>query len=316
MRLTMLERKISIVILTFNRKLLLEKLLLSVQRLKYHPLEIIVVDNNSTDGTEQMISRDFSQVRYIRTSVNLGVSARNLGLIDASGEIVVTIDDDVFGLDDNGLTVIYKLFSSDPSIGAINFKVINGNNGDVCNWVHHCQPEVYGNKEFLTYEITEGAVAFRKKALDIAGLYVEYFFISHEGSDLAFRLWDKHFKVIYSPMVRVKHYHASEGRPSWRRYYFDTRNLFWLVSRNLPVFYGSRILIRGILSMFVYSLRDGYTIYWFSGVRDGVIGLRRSMRDRRVIGRQAMSVIKSIDKKRPSLSYLVKKRVFRKGVQI
>lgn len=275
-----------------------------------------MVDNNSTDGTGQMVAGEFPWVRYVRTHKNTGVAARNLGLEAASGEIVVTLDDDVLGLDDDGLVAIARLFSDDPALGAVNFKVTDGSNGEVCNWVHHCLPEDYQNREFLTYEITEGAVAFGKKAVIAAGLYVEYFFISHEGVDLAFRLWDRGYKVIYSPRILVKHYHATENRPKWRRYYFDTRNLFWLVSRNLPVFYGICYLLRGIASMLVYSLRDGYPLRWLGGVKDGIYGLRRALGDRKVMTGRTMGVIRSIDRNRPPFIYLAKKRSLKRGVQI
>jgi GT2 family glycosyltransferase len=295
---------------------LLEKLLWSLGCLSVNSHEIIVVDNDSDDGTGQMIAGNFPSIKYMRTEKNLGVAARNLGLSAASGEIVVTLDDDVFGLDVDSMDAIDQLFSRDPALGAVNFRVTNGTDETVCNWVHHCRPELYQDSEFPTYEITEGAVAFRKKALEIAGSYVPYFFISHEGPDLALRLWDNGFKVLYSPRISVKHYHAAENRTTWRRYYFDTRNLFWLVARNLPFVYGFFLLSRGVSAMLLYSVRDGYLLYWLKGVRDGIKGLKQALEDRKVISKQTMDIVKLIDKKRPGFWYLAKKRLFKKGVRI
>jgi len=96
------QNKISIVILTYNRSTLLKDLLLSLQKLRYEPLEIIVIDNYSEDNTEEMIGSAFPNIGYIRTNKNIGVSARNLGLKRATGDIVVTLDDDIIGLDDIG----------------------------------------------------------------------------------------------------------------------------------------------------------------------------------------------------------------------
>jgi GT2 family glycosyltransferase len=263
-----------------------------------------------------MVMENFPAVTYLATGTNLGAVARNVGVAAASGDIVVTLDDDVFGLDDVGLANIRSLFSSDPALGAVNFRVIGDKTGEVCNWVHHCRPDLYGDREFPTYEITEGAVAFRKEALNIAGLYTEYFFISHEGVDLALRLWENGFKVIYSPDISVRHCHAAQGRKSWRRYYFDTRNQFWLVARHLPPLYGFYYLLRGILPMAAYSLRDRHFLYWLKGMADGALGMGRALDERRVLSRQTMGIIRSINRNRADWRYLARKRFLRKGVSI
>ena len=105
---------ISIVVLTYKRRPLVEKLLLDLNALLYRPIELILVDNHSQDGTRQMVMENFSSVTYLATGTNLGAVARNMGLAAASGEILVTLDDDIFGLDDAGLAKITSLFSSDP----------------------------------------------------------------------------------------------------------------------------------------------------------------------------------------------------------
>ena len=83
--------------------------------------------------------------------------------------------------------------------------------------------------------------------------------------------------MIYSPLVTVGHFRASEGRTPWRNYYYDTRNQFWLAGRNFPVGYSMIYLTRGLFAMFLYSLRDGYLRYWFRGVGAGVLGLKNAL---------------------------------------
>ena len=124
--------------------------------------------------------------------------------------------------------------------------------GRTCNWVHHCKEEEYYDREFLTYEITEGAVAFRKKALNCSGYYPENFFLSHEGPDLAFRIFENGYRVIYWGDIRVEHLFSEEGRKPWRNYYYDTRNQFWLAARHFPFDYAVVYLGRGLGSMLVY----------------------------------------------------------------
>ena len=85
---------VSVVIPTFNRTALLGRALASVQRQTFEPLEIIVVDDGSTDDTRQMLERAFPGCRYLRQP-NGGVSsARNLGIEASRGKWIALLDSD------------------------------------------------------------------------------------------------------------------------------------------------------------------------------------------------------------------------------
>ena len=310
------KTKVSICVLTYNRSLLLRNLLSSLQSLKYDILEIIVVDNHSADDTMRMVTTEFDEIKYIRTERNMGASARNLGLKAARGGIVVTLDDDILGLSEESIKFLLDLFGGRRGLGAVNFKVIAESTGRICNWVHHRKIEEFRDCEFQTYEITEGAVAFRRKVLEECGYYPEDFFLSHEGPDLAFRILDKGYEVIYSPRVTVVHYHSDLGRKNWLNYYYDTRNQMWVAARNFPISYAVRYLARGISSMFFYSIRDGFFWYWARGVVDGLRGLRNAMKGRNVLRKETMRTLRAIDSSRPDLKYMVGKKVFQKKFRL
>ena len=61
--------------------------------------ECIVVDNASSDGTQDMLAAEFPDVIHLRTERNIGVAARNLGMQRARAEVLVTLDDDILGFD-------------------------------------------------------------------------------------------------------------------------------------------------------------------------------------------------------------------------
>ena len=308
--------KITISILTYNRAPVLKGLLSELGALTYRPLEIIVVDNCSADDTQQMIQEEFEFVRYFRTSENMGAVARNIGMENADGEIIITLDDDISGIKDEDLALIGKIFRDRPTIGAVNFKIIDYFNGNICNWAHHCEVEKYSETEFHTYEITEGAVAFRKKAIQIVGYYPTSFFLSHEGPDLAFRLIDSGFDVIYSNKIAVRHSHSDMGRKSWLNYYYDTRNQLWLAIRHFPPAYAIKYLTRGWLSMLVYSVRDGFFLYWLKGIKDGIKNTPEVIKNRKVLTKRTMAIINRIDERRPNLYRLIKIRLGKKGVRL
>jgi len=274
-------------------------------------MEIIVIDNHSEDKTQEIMMSDFANIKYVRTEKNIGASARNIAMKAAKGDIVVTLDDDITGLGEKGIETLVRKFSDDPTLGAANFRVTDSD-GYTCNWVHHCRQEDFYDKEFLTYEITEGAVAFRRKTLDRSGYYSDSFFLSHEGPDLAFRIIESGFKVIYLASVGVTHCFANEGREPWRNYYYDTRNQLWLAVRNFPITYAFVYLGRGLFSMLVYSIRDGYLFYWLKAIVDGIAGLKQAVGERSVLSDATMKIVKRIDSQRPGLTYMIKARLLAK----
>lgn len=308
--------KISISILTYNRAEILRDLLNSLREITYTPLEVIVIDNHSTDETESMVYQEFPKVTYSRMTINEGVGARNVGLSKASGGIIITLDDDIIGMDDIKIKTLIRLFDEHQDVGAICFKVLDYYTGQVCNWCHHYKLEEFSNREFITDEISEGAVAFRKSALAKSGLYPTYFFISYEGADLLCRMLDAGYKTIYSPEVSVWHRHAIQGRPNWRRYYYDTRNQIWFVARNYPIVFGLKYLSRGLTAMLFYSIRDGFLRYWIKGLWHGIRSLPSVSANRKCISKTTIRTLRAISANRPNLFYMIGKRVFQRGIKI
>lgn len=85
----------AVVITTYNRKNLLRGSLAAVRRQDYADREIIVVDDASTDGTEDLIRQEFPEVRYLRQEINRGQTAsRNVAIGASVADLFVFTDDD------------------------------------------------------------------------------------------------------------------------------------------------------------------------------------------------------------------------------
>lgn len=306
----------SICILTYNRCDSVMAVIGSMYDLLDDSTEIIVVDNNSTDNTFSSITGCFKKVRYYKTEHNVGASGRNVAFNNALGSIIVCLDDDVSGITSESISTLHTKFSRNARLGAVNFKVVDAFTGNICNWVHQCKPEDYYEKEFFTYEITEGAVAFRKEALDKAGYYDDIYFISHEGPDLAFRIMREGYDCIYCGDIGVSHRHENSGRASWLNYYYDTRNHIYLAVKNLPLKNAVRYLAVGLLSMLVYSIRDGFFRYWVKAVHDGIKNMPLLLQKRNVLPENVMLRISVIDEKKAPLLYKIKSRLFRKSARL
>ncbi|MEZ4388849.1 MAG: glycosyltransferase [Candidatus Krumholzibacteriia bacterium] len=306
---------VSVVVLTYDRRDAVLTLLDELVRLRDPAREVIVVDNGSADGTSDAIASRHPSVQLVALPANRGVGARNRGLERARGDIVVTLDDDMVEFTDANLAVLREVFTADPRLGAVNFKVTWPGTDRVRDWVHR-PPAGEADRAFPTYEITEGAVAWRRAALDEVGLYREDFFISHEGLDLSLRLLDRGWHVRYDGRLRVGHAHAAGGRKSWRRYYYDTRNLLWIATLHLPWRDAVPYLARGLGAMLVYSIRDRFLGTWVRAVRDGLLGLGPYRRERRPISAATRRYLRECDRRRPGFWTLVLKRLRQKDFSL
>lgn len=305
---------VSVVVLTYSRPDEIRNNVKQLLALQYAPLDIVVVDNASEIPVDSLLPAD-PRLKVLRMEENKGVGGRNHGINVASGDIVITVDDDVTGLTDKSIAEVVSALSV-ADVAAVNFRVVDAETGEQINWCHHRRLDKFANRHFDTYEISEGAVAFRRQVVIDAGMYPEFYFISHEGPDLALRIMDLGYRVTYNPAITVWHSHSETARISWRRYYYDTRNQIWLVVRLLPVFTAARKLVIGLGAMSIYSLRDGYFRYWAKGIYHAIIGLPGVYRVRKCISARTLERYREIERFNPGIFYMLGKRLFRRKVGI
>src|SRR5215475_5686272 len=94
---------VTIAILNYQRRDALRRALEAARAQRYAPLELLVVDNASTDGAQEMVRDEFPDVHLVALPENIAAAARNEGVRAAKGEIVFTLDNDVLlGTPDDG----------------------------------------------------------------------------------------------------------------------------------------------------------------------------------------------------------------------
>ena len=89
---------VSVVIISYNRP---DEIRRNISELLYElnpEVEVVVVDNNSETPVRSVLVEFRDRIKIIEMDRNVGVAARNTGVQHATGEIVITLDDDVFGL--------------------------------------------------------------------------------------------------------------------------------------------------------------------------------------------------------------------------
>lgn len=300
---------VSIVVLTYNRPKEIYRNISELTKALNRNIQIIVIDNNSCSETQQVLNDFSDRIEYVRLAENIGVGARNIGIEKATSKIVITLDDDVFGLSEREIEYISERFSDDDQLAALNFSIVDDVTDETINWIHHRKSSQWKSRSFETYEISEGAVALNKNIFMSVGGYLNYFFISHEGPELAIRLLNGGGSVFYDPNIVVRHAHSEQGRESWRRYYYDSRNVIWLVILHYPFSVGVQKLVIELGALFIYSVRDGFIKYWFKGIYDALKNIRSVYRERSPMNKNTRSLMKMMMSKNPSLFYMIKVRL-------
>jgi len=219
--------KVSVVILTWNRKDDLMETLAILENEIYSNLEVIVIDNASTDGTDGAVAKFCPSVIYKKLSDNLGIAGYNIGFKEASGDYIVALDSDSYPHPD-AIRRMVKLFEENKRAGIVAFDVHTPTGKAVeIDIKDESIEEVYGY---------HGAgVGFRKEVFEKVGFWYEPFFLYFNEMDHAMRSVSKGYSILTSPSIISFHKSSKVSRPSKNAPYFYTRNAFWLIWRNYPL---------------------------------------------------------------------------------
>jgi len=118
------EPVVSVVTVNYNGAHLLGELLRSLEQQTYENLEVIVVDNGSTDGSLELLTRDFPGVRVVRQTKNSGFAGgNNAGIRAAAGELVALVNNDTAAAP-TWLEELVQTALEDPQIAAVGSKIL------------------------------------------------------------------------------------------------------------------------------------------------------------------------------------------------
>lgn len=238
--------KVSIVIPTYNRRNDVLECLQSLQRLRYPSYEIIVVDNDSTDGTSKAIERLFSKVRLVKSNKNLGVTGgRNLGARYSKSEYTLFLDHDTT-VDENALIKLMGVMQSNPNVGIVGPAIyyysdpkrvwafgtsINMLTGRV-SFNHEGEIDHGKFMKAMEVEVLPTAMLVKKEVIDKIGLFDDIFFAVYEDTDFCFRVKEAGYKVLCVPTAKVWH----KVSPDKHKSTVGVLSRAYLVSRNRIIF--------------------------------------------------------------------------------
>ncbi|MEI9933510.1 MAG: glycosyltransferase family 2 protein [Ferruginibacter sp.] len=249
--------RLSIIIVSYNVKYFLEYCLCSLNKAcAAIETEIIVIDNNSSDGSKLFFKENFPKVKFIWNDENIGFAkANNLALQQCTGEYILFLNPDTI-LPEDCLTSSLSFFESQQKAGALGIRMIDGSGKflkeskrafpspftalykiiGLSNLFPHSKTFAHyhlGNlDEHKNHEVDVLAGAFMlipKKVLDEVGSFDEDFFMYGEDIDLSYRIQKAGYKNYYfagSTIIHFKGESTKKGSLNYVRLFHNAMSLF------------------------------------------------------------------------------------------
>lgn len=250
---------LSVVIVNYNVRYFLEQCLHSVYRSgKDLKMEVLVVDNNSVDGSAEMVREKFPQVHLIINEQNTGFSrANNQAIRISKGRYVLLLNPDTV-LENETLPAVIHFMDEHKDAGGLGVKMLDGQGrflpeskrGLPTPGVAFCKifglsalfpkSRLFGqyhlgylsHEEVHQVDVLSGAfMLLRKEALEKTGLLDESFFMYGEDIDLSYRITRAGYRNYYFPGTRIIHYKGESTKKSSINYVFVFYNAMIIFAR-------------------------------------------------------------------------------------
>ncbi len=286
---------VSVVVLNWNGAFLLAECIDSLKRLSYAPVEIIVVDNGSTDGSLALLE-SISGISLVKNSANLGFAAgMNAGFAIARGAYVAALNNDVTVAPD-WLNDAVDIMERDPSVGIVSSRQMNYADRDIIDSLY-----CYLHKSLIFFQegfrdrfrpgtahaapsrvlgVSGASTLYRKRLLDDMKGFDETFGSYHEESDLCMKAFCAGWKCVYVP-TSVAYHRRSEsfGRIRGAMFYYQTRNRLWFIYKYSPLSAVLTnlgwILFTELRILRVVLFRERVFLSYCKGIADGFAGMPR-----------------------------------------
>jgi GT2 family glycosyltransferase len=214
--------KASVIVVSWNGIEYLEDCLNTVLSQSYPDLEVIVIDNASTDGSAHFVAETYPQVRLISNERNLGFAAgTNMGLQEATGELLVLLNQDTV-VQPNWLSALVEPLMTDMSIGIVGAKAFYpdgtiqhaGGYVDIRGEGEHIGRRQEDRGQFDQVRdvdfVTGASLAISQRAFRaLGGLDEEFTPAYYEDVDWCYRARTAGYRVVYVPGATLIHKEAS-----------------------------------------------------------------------------------------------------------
>jgi len=293
---------ITVIIVNYNVKYFLRQCLQSVLNSDYEgSLSVIVVDNNSTDGSDMMMQEEFPEVEYIYNQENLGFSkANNLAIAKVTDPYTLILNPDTI-LQEDTLKLCYQHMKTEPQVGAVGVRMVDGS-GTYLPESKRGFPSpasaIYkliglsklfpNSKTFNQYylghlaedkvqsiDVLTGAFAFIRTDLlqEIGGFDPDYFMYG-EDIELSFQIKERAKEIHYLPDTQIIHFKGESTKKfsgSYLKNFYGAMAIYAQKRNAGGSFWWSWVLNFGILISALIGSFKKLTVVFLRPILDIVI---------------------------------------------
>lgn len=302
--------KISIIIVNYNGKSLLEKCLESLFKVDYKNFEVILVDNNSSDGSIKFVTHYPHPITLIKLDSNKGFAEpNNIASKIAEGDYLLFLNNDTI-VTPNFISEMVRTMENNDNIGICQSLLLtpDGNvdsSGDFIDTLGIVHNSKIKTGKIRKISSARGAsMLIRKKIFEKLCGFDENFFVSFEDVDLGWRSWILGYEVVMIPTSIVYHHGGTTIKKIKSEIAFHGfKNQ---ISMKITNFESKLILKKLVMFFIVYGFRE--LRIWFDYTLKGKTTLTATIYEKNIAEKPSMKIIfKALLWNIRNLSYLYKK---------
>jgi len=246
---------VSIIILNWNKRELLKKCLSSIKRnVEYPDYEVIVVDNNSSDESVEMVKKCFPNVKIVENPENYGYAKGNNEGVKVSKGIPFILSNDTM-VQRGAVTRMVQVLTSDEDIGVVGgalftldgqvqqFNFFFATNS-ILSAIYSGLHERRARKTFLRSaksrahkggmevdRVLGAALMIKRKVVNEVGMFYEPYFALYDEQDLCYRVRRAGYKVVWVPDAKIIHLHGATAPlgSKWRSDLIERNRLLFRI---------------------------------------------------------------------------------------
>lgn len=246
-----MNKSVSIIILNWNSHQDTIECVESCLALDYTPYEIVLVDNASADGSEDILRKAFPRLKLIQTGINLGYAGgNNIGIrhaLEKNADYIWLLNNDTV-VTPQALKVLIAHAESNPAVGLVGSKILSysepsrllsaGGRVDMrTGLTEHigfgCEDTGQFDQPLDTGYLTGCSLLAKRKVIEDIGFMNESYFLYFEETEWCVKAIRRGYRLMYAPASVVYHKESVSVRKiEGLIYYYLTRNRLYFIQRN------------------------------------------------------------------------------------
>lgn len=248
-----------VIVLNYNGKQFLNPCLASIFQSDWPNLDVVVVDNNSIDGSFEAAKEKFSRVHFIKNSSNLGFSrGNNVGIryaLEQFADYVFLLNNDTL-INNTTISDLVQAAEQTPDCAIFSPLILTSDrtnvwfSGGKINWLKMRAEHTLFEKKVTPYEteyLSGCAMLIRKKVFEKIGLFDERFFLYYEDVDFSLRAKRNSLGLCLIPSITI--FHAEQSNK------INPEKTYWLVLSALIFFRQHSSFLQRIWQILFLRLR-------------------------------------------------------------